>query len=182
MSIDRDRLAERLDPAAIRSGLDDRYARYLLPPTVTEGEEEGVVDGSGDADRGDVEPFDFGAWLREGRGAGPAKPPAEPRVVTEAVVPTVDPDADHGSFDFAGWLADGEEFEPVAVLEPEPDGAPADVADEPEPADGPLPGRPAFGIHPAKAATFALFLAVAALVALTVAGYLPALGPTGLAG
>lgn len=175
----RERIDEGLDPGAVRTRLDDFYARFFLPPSVTQDEVEADPHESVGAD---VEPFDFGTWLEEGRGSGPAKPPAEPRVVTEATTPTVDPEADFGSFDFEAWLAAGEGFEPVDVLEPEPGEPDDDVAVEPGSTDGPRLRRPTFGIHPAKAATFGLFLAVVALVALTVAGHLPALGPTGFAG
>lgn len=174
----RDRVVDALDPAVIRSRLDDFYARYFLPPTVT-----GEVEADADEPVGeDVAPFDFGAWLEEGRGSGAAEPPAEPRVVTEAAAPAVDPDADFGSFDFEAWLTEGEEFEPIDVLEPDTVEPSGDVASEADPADGPLLRRPTVGIHPAKAATYALFLAVVAVLALTVGGHLPALGPTGLAG
>lgn len=223
MSIDRDRLADRLDPSAIREGLEERldadvvrervdervdptvvrtgldgfYARYFLPPSVTE--DELTTDEVADSERTEAvtteqpgyEPFDFGAWLDAGSATGPEKPPAEPRVVTgaataQAVVADADADADYGSFEFGAWLAAGEEFEPIEVMEPEPEPEPAeaavDASPEPTPADGSSVRRPTFEIHPAKAATYALFLAVVALVGLTVAGLLPALGPTGLAG
>jgi hypothetical protein len=171
----RNRVEEGLDPEAVRSSLDDVYARYFLPPSVT-GE---VESGPDEAPGTEAEPFDFGAWLEEGRGSGPTEPPAEPRVVAEAVTPTVDPEADYGSFDFEAWLTEGEEFEPVELLEPEAEEPAGDLSVEPEPTEGQRLRRPTFGIHPAKAATYGLFLAVVTLVALSVAGHLPALGPTG---
>lgn len=177
-----------------------------------------------DGDGGDaaVGSFGFGDWLDEGRDSGPAKPPAEPRVVTGGVPGTTDPDrAEDGRFDFGEWLAAGEEYDPADVLEPglegTADAAAVDVeavaeADHPEfdfvgwlsageeydpatvlgeDADGTtsddeatlvaewasLSQRPSIGIHPVKAATFALFLAMAVVVGLTVGGLLPALGP-----
>lgn len=179
----RERLDEKLDPAATRERLDDLYARFFLPPSVTDDESTEPGARTDVGVEADVEPFDFAAWLDEGRGSGPTKPPAETRVVTDAVAGTAGPvDADYTEFDFTGWLSAGDSFEPIEAYEPEPEDVPAgtETPVDVSAADEPLLPHPTFGVHPAKAATFALFLAVVALVALTVTGYLPALGPTGL--
>lgn len=170
MSFDRDGLEERLD---------DLYVRYFMPPSVTADADDAGVASARSAGDGDVEPFDFDAWLREGRGTGPTTPPAEPRVVTGATAVTEPAPADVESFDFVGWLSDGESFRPVEA--PERDaGLDSEVDVDVAPGTN-RPHLPRPSLHPAKAATFALFLSVVALVGLTVVGSLPALGPaTGL--
>lgn len=178
MSLDRDGLEDRLDASALRERLEDLYARYFMPPSVSR---DAVDAGAAKttAEAADLEAFDFGAWLREGRETGPTAPPAEPRVVTGAATATVAAEptqGDHESFDFTGWLSDGEEFEPLEALDPADDVTSEVDADPVQGTDRPHLPRPS--LHPAKAATFALFLSVVALVGLTVVGSLPALGPT----
>lgn len=180
MSIDRGRLGEHVDARALRERLEDLYARAFLPPTVTDEEEEEATLEAGRPTADDYDEFDFVGWLEDGRETGPTKAPAEARVVTDVAVQTTDPadpaDGDYGEFAFADWLVAGESFDPA-------DGFGVGVADTPAveaddtTSDAPLVPRPSLAIHPAKAATYALFLAVAALAALSAVGYLPALGP-----
>lgn len=116
-----------------------------------------------DPDDAEFGGFDFAGWLEAGATAGPEAPPSAPRVVTDAPAPAAD-DAD--GFDFGEWLAAGEGFDPTEPAEPAVEEAP------------PVPDAgPSLRPHPAKAATYALFLALAALAALSVAGLLPTLGP-----
>lgn len=123
----------------------------------------------------DVEVFDFGAWLQEDRETGPTAPPSDPRVVTGAAEAPGRAPSNFRYFDFTGWLSEGETYGPVAVLEPEPDAA-SGSATEPAPKTSrPLLPRPS--LHPVKAGTFALFLAVVALVGLTIVGDLQAVAP-----
>ena len=192
MATDRDRLErtirdrlddldlrERLDPGAVRERLDAFYVRYFMPPSVKD--EHGAEEPASPAAR-DHEGFDFGAWLQEGRASGPAEPPAEARVVTDAAeTGTEASTGDYDGFAFGEWLAEGEAYEPIEVGEPE--GEPTAGAPTAEPVERPTVEAPSAGLHPAKAATFALFLAVATLTVLSIVGYLPPLGPdVGLSG
>lgn len=116
----------------------------------------------------EAERFDFAEWLGEVE--------ADP-TDTERVDPASDLE-EYGGFVFGEWLATGEtDIEPLAVGESE-----ATTAEEPwateEPA-APTASGLVFDVHPVKAATIALFVAVAALAVLSMTGLLPTLGPAG---
>lgn len=95
----------------------------------------------------------------------------------EATEETTDDAAASGEFQFGAWLGEGEgeAFERVTVEESD------EAADEAEPfaeePDEPILPRPSVAVHPAKAATYLLFLAVAVLAVLSMSGALSALGP-----
>jgi hypothetical protein len=166
-----------------------------------------------ETDPADFDGFVFTDWLDAARPTGPQKPPTKARVVTEAEVtagesfdqdrrfafaewlesdeidvetatqPTPEPptaDREYGESEFVEWLASGESgFEPIDIGE-----GPTEPAEPAMPESGPTTS-PRLGIkpHPAKAATYALFLAVLTLAVLSVVGYAPVLGPaTGLGG
>lgn len=153
------------------------------PRVVTEAAESAPA-----APAAEYEGFAFAEWLDDGESFEPVdagRRADEPAVETGAASPA----AGEEEFAFTEWLADGEEYEPIEV------GESADEAAADEPAERPLdepfgvpretPAAPAAsaGLHPAKAATFALFIAVAVLTVLSIVGYLPPLGPdVGLAG
>lgn len=149
------------------------------PRVVTEaaGTETGPV-----ASADEYEGFAFAEWLADGEAYDP--------LGADAGVEGPTPDAERATatreseFAFDEWLAEGETYDPVDVgggRERAGEGPLGEPSGVKEPTAPGTPGASA-GLHPAKAATFALFLAVVALVALTVAGHLPALGPTGFAG
>jgi hypothetical protein len=194
-----------------RERATDFYEYAFLPPSYTNDDVDAEPSSEAgiETDPDDFDGFVFTDWLETGRPAGPTKPPAEPRIVSEATAPTettVDQDrrfefvewleteeldagtatpstpdstaeVEYGEFDFIEWLESGDAgFEPISISE-----EPAEpVEPDPEPATGPRLGiKP----HPAKAATYALFVAMLTLAVLSVVGYAPILGPaTGLGG
>lgn len=195
-----------------RKRANEFYEYAFLPPSVTDDDfacEPDTPDFGADGFDG----FVFTEWLDAARATGPQKPPAQPRVVTDDTVTTGETieqdrrfefgewlesedatvktatqstpepttaDREHGEFEFVEWLASGESgFEPISISE-EPAEPVEPATPEPEPTTGPRFGTKP---HPAKAATYALFLAVLTLSVLSVVGYAPVLGPaTGLGG
>lgn len=174
MALDRERLVQRLDVRAVRERLVDLYARATPSSGVTEGEASDGSGSSGDAVQAE---FDFAAWLEASHTSGPSKPPAESRLVTDVAVGTTESvDADYGEFAFAEWLASSDSFEPTAAPAVESDGIPS-VESVGSSSDRRGVPRPSVTVHPAKAATYALFFTVVVLAALSMMGYLPVLGP-----
>ncbi|MFT4883019.1 MAG: hypothetical protein ACI8U4_000517 [Natronomonas sp.] len=195
-----------------RKRVNEFYEYAFLPRSVTD-DDLGSEPDTPALGATDFDGFVFTEWLDAGRTAGPQKPPTQPRVVTDETVTTGElidqdrrfefgewlesedvgvgtptqqtpepttADREHGEFEFVEWLASDESgFEPISIGE-EPAEPVGPATPEPEPTTGPR-----FGIkpHPAKAATYALFLAVLTLSVLSVVGYAPVLGPaTGLGG
>lgn len=159
--------------ARLRERANAFYAWAFMPPSVTDEAFEAAAPSPAGADPSEYGGFDIAEWLEA----------SGPHVAADAAAePEADPDpvaTGAEGFDFAGWLAAGGEFDPAdvsGVEEPASRSGPA--AEGAEPAV-PSPASPLPRPHPVKAATFALFLAVAALAALTMAGYLPTLGPAG---
>jgi hypothetical protein len=116
----------------------------------------------------ETERFDFAEWLGEVEAD-----PADAELVDSA-----SESEEYGGFVFGEWLATGEtDIEPLA-----PEASEATTAEEPwataEPA-APTASGLVFDVHPVKAATIALFVAVAALAVLSMTGLLPTLGPAG---
>ncbi|QLD85312.1 hypothetical protein HWV23_06085 [Natronomonas halophila] len=199
-----------VDWSELRERANEFYEYAFLPPSYTNDDFDAETSSEAgiETDPDDFDGFVFTDWLEAARPTGPTKPPAEPRVVSEATPtettidqdrrfefvewleseepdvgtatpPTPEPtaEAEYGEFAFTEWLDSGEsDFEPLSISE-----EPA----EPTEPTSPDPATPRLGIkpHPAKAATYALFLAVLTLSVLTVVGYAPILGPaTGLGG
>ncbi|MEF8807904.1 hypothetical protein [Natronomonas sp.] len=142
-----------VDWGELRERLREFYVYAFLPPSVTNDEFDGDSEAESEID------------------------------VETATQPTPEPttaDREYGEFEFVEWLASGESgFEPIDIGE-----GPTEPAESAMPESGPTTG-PRLGIkpHPAKAATYALFLAVLTLAVLSVVGYAPVLGPaTGLGG
>jgi hypothetical protein len=135
----------------------------------------------------DHDGFDCTGWLDEDAAS-------ESLAANVADAQTGEPTGnDHDGFAFVDWLAEDEAYEPIEVDEPAPDEPTVEEAAvvgdsldaEPratgptvaEPTVEPVAGPQSGGLHPAKAAMFALFLAVATLTVLSIVGYLPPLGP-----
>ncbi|MFQ3318377.1 MAG: hypothetical protein ACI80F_000430 [Natronomonas sp.] len=178
MDIDGDDLRERLDIdlGDARARADELYEYAFLPPSVTNDELNEQIEPATE-EFADAE-FDFTEWLDEGadapRTAEPTAPePVETAETAETVM--IDP----AGFEFDDWVRAGDTE--LDLIEPEPEADESVETDVPDAPDQPSPSipRPKLGIsvHPAKAATFALFLAVVALSALSASGILPTLGP-----
>lgn len=171
LAAERRALPDRLRaaPAALRDRSKRFYARHFMPPSYT------------DDDFGrrpsptatDVEGFDVSGWLAAGTETGPRKPPAEPRVVTDAPETPVDSGVDDARFDFQGWLAATDSATEAVAADPP---AATDPAEEPS-VTPPTVAPPTFRPHPVKAATYATFLALVVFAALSVVGSVPAMGP-----
>jgi hypothetical protein len=180
------------------SGGEEEYAGFDISRWLDEGREPGpaeppakarvVTDAAvldGETSTVDHDGFDFVSWLDAEE--------YEPVEADVADAETGEPTGnDHDGFAFVDWLAEGEEYEPIDVDEPAPEEPTVEAAavavpqdEEPgeteptvaEPTVAPVAEPRAGGLHPAKAAMFALFLAVATLTVLSIVGYLPPLGP-----
>jgi hypothetical protein len=190
---------------SVRAKIDGLYRAFVPSDRRSDDLESGAEAGPAAVE---PDNFDFAGWLETGRASGPQTPPQEARVVTETaetqtqvadheaeqfdfaewlgeVEAATDAEAadlaseseEYGGFVFGEWLATGEtDIEPLA-----PEASEATTAEEPwaaEPA-APTASGLVFDVHPVKAATIALFVAVAALAVLSMTGLLPTLGPAG---
>lgn len=137
-------------------------ARVVTDAEVTAGE-------SIDQDRR----FEFVEWLESDE--------IDVETATQSTPEPIANESDYGEFAFIEWLDSGDsEFEPIGITD-----EPVEPVEEPATPEPETPTVPRLGIepHPAKAATYALFLAVLTLAVLSVVGYAPVLGPaTGLGG
>jgi hypothetical protein len=163
------RTGNRSIPSALRERLRAFYAYAFLPPSVTDEEfsgDRGTTTAGPDSD--DFEGFEFGAWLESEA--------VHVEATAESTAGRCD-DREFETFDFVAWLAADESgFEPISVG-PEPTASDAVEA----PATDAKPDRTRlFGLgrrpHPAKAATYALFVAMLTLAVLSAVGYAPVLG------
>lgn len=166
-----------------RQRADAFYAYAFLPPSVTDDDFGSEAATTAGPDSGSFEGFDLTDWLGTVPVATEPESGTETPTPTEAASGTTVDATEFGTFDVVGWLDAGESgFEPIGIADESAD----DAVDAPTAHDEPTTPsvtRHGFRPHPAKAATYALFLAVLTLAALSIVGYAPVLGPgTGLGG
>jgi hypothetical protein len=160
-----------VDWSELRERANEFYEYAFLPPSYTNDDFAAgtVTEADVEADPEEFGGFVFSEWLESEELDVGTPTPSAPEPTAEAA---------YREFEFIEWLESGDSgFEPISISE-----------DPTEPVEPTTP-RPTTGSrlgiepHPAKAATYALFLAVLTLAVLSVVGYAPILGPaTGLGG